>query len=73
MTTVVLIAESDPQNLRLLQDVCEAAGHEVLTAREERGALDQVARRKPDRLAGLVQHCATCRHQVGIADRHRKR
>ena len=48
MTTVVLIAESDPTNLRLLQDVCEAAGHEVITASEERGALDQLARRKPD-------------------------
>lgn len=48
MTTVVLIAESDLQNLRLLQDVCEAAGHEVLTASEERGALDHLARRKPD-------------------------
>jgi len=48
MTTVVLIAESDPLNLRLLKDVCEAAGHEVLTATEERGALEHLAKRKPD-------------------------
>jgi PleD family two-component response regulator len=48
MTTVVLIAESDPLNLRLLKDVCEAAGHEVLTATEERGALEQLQKRTPD-------------------------
>lgn len=48
MSALVLIAESDPFNLRLLQEVCEAAGHAVVTASEGAGALDIVARRRPD-------------------------
>lgn len=48
MTALVLIAESDPFNLRLLQEVCEAAGHEVLTAHQGAAALEIVARKRPD-------------------------
>jgi two-component system, cell cycle response regulator len=48
MSALVLIAESDPFNLRLLQEVCEAAGHEVLTAIDGGAALETVARKRPD-------------------------
>lgn len=48
MNALVLIAEPDPFNLRLLQEVCEAAGHEVVTALEGGSALDLVARKRPD-------------------------
>ena len=48
MSALVLIAESDPFNLRLLQEVCEAAGHAVVTAGEGAGALEVIARRRPD-------------------------
>ena len=47
MSALVLIAESDPFNLRLLQEVCEAAGHAVVTAGEGAGALEVIARRRP--------------------------
>ena len=46
--TVVLIAESDPRNLAMLQEVCEAAGYLVQTASERSGALASVSRRRPD-------------------------
>jgi len=45
---VVLIAESDPFQLRLLHEVCEAAGHEVVTAIDGTTALEVVARHRPD-------------------------
>jgi diguanylate cyclase (GGDEF)-like protein len=48
MNALVLIAEADPFNLRLLQEVCEAAGHEVVSANEGQGVLDIVARKRPD-------------------------
>lgn len=48
MPALVLIAESDPFNLRLLQEICEAAGHTVLTAMDGSAALDTVARKRPD-------------------------
>ncbi len=48
MGAVVLIAESDPRNLAMLQEVCEAAGYVVLTACERTGALAAVTRRRPD-------------------------
>lgn len=48
MGAVVLIAESDPRNLAMLQEVCEAAGYVVLTACERTGALAAVSRRRPD-------------------------
>lgn len=48
MVATVLIAESDPRNLAMLQEVCEAAGYVVLTACEHSGALAAVTRRRPD-------------------------
>jgi PleD family two-component response regulator len=48
MPALVLIAESDPFNLRLLQEICEAAGHTVLTAMDGGSALEVVARKRPD-------------------------
>jgi PleD family two-component response regulator len=48
MPALVLIAESDPFNLRLLQEICEAAGHTVLTAMDGGAALETVARKRPD-------------------------
>jgi len=48
MGAIVLIAESEPRNLAMLQEICEAAGYVVLTACEHRGALAAVTRRRPD-------------------------
>lgn len=48
MGAIVLIAESEPRNLAVLQEICEAAGYVVLTACEHRGALAAVTRRRPD-------------------------
>ncbi len=48
MPALVLIAESDPFNLRLLQEICEAAGHTVVTAMDGGSALEVVARKRPD-------------------------
>ncbi len=48
MPALVLIAESDPFNLRLLQEICEAAGHTVLTAMDRSAVLDAVSRKRPD-------------------------
>jgi len=46
--TLVLVAEDDPFNLRLLQEVCEAAGYRVATAADGRQVLDTIARERPD-------------------------
>jgi diguanylate cyclase (GGDEF)-like protein len=48
LKATVLIADDDPFNLRLLQELCESAGHTVLTALDGREALDAIARRQPD-------------------------
>lgn len=48
MPALVLIAESDPFNLRLLQEICEAAGHTVVTAMDGGSALEVIARKRPD-------------------------
>lgn len=48
MTAVILVADDDPFQLRLLQEVCEAAGHEVVTAADGQTVLDTVARARPD-------------------------
>lgn len=48
MNALVLIAEFDPFNLRLLSEVCEAAGHDVVSAHDGASALEIVARKKPD-------------------------
>jgi len=48
MPALVLIAESDPFNLELLREICEAAGHTVLTAMERAGVLEAASLRRPD-------------------------
>lgn len=48
MSALVLVADDDPFQLRLLQEVCEAAGHEVVTAADGSAVLDAVARARPD-------------------------
>ncbi len=48
MSAVVLVADDDPFQLRLLQEVCEAAGYQVVTAANGVAVLDAVARARPD-------------------------
>ncbi len=48
MPALVLIAESDPFNQRLLCEICEAAGHTVLTAIGRASVLEAVMQRRPD-------------------------
>lgn len=48
MNALVLVADDDPFNLRLLQELCEAAGYRVLTAADGSAVLDVVARERPD-------------------------
>src|SRR5690349_21293617 len=47
MTGLVLAAEADPFNLRLLSDLCSTLGYEVVTAGDGGAVLDSVAREKP--------------------------
>lgn len=48
MNALVLVADDDPFNLRLLQELCEAAGYRVVTAADGSTVLDVVARERPD-------------------------
>lgn len=48
MTTRVLVGDEDPFNLRLLEEVCDAAGYSVLSAPDGPAVLDVVARERPD-------------------------
>jgi len=48
MNTLVLVADDDPFNLRLLQELCEAAGHRVMAAADGGEVLDVIARERPD-------------------------
>ena len=48
MPALVLVADADPFNLRLLQESCEAAGYRVVTAADHDQALSVVARASPD-------------------------
>lgn len=41
------MADADPFNLRLLQEVCEAGGHRVITSGDGTEVLDVVARERP--------------------------
>ncbi len=50
MSAFVLVADPDPFNLRLLEDACQAAGYDVITAADGSQVLDMVARRPPDLL-----------------------
>jgi len=48
MGSLVLVADSDPFNLRLLSELCRSLGHDVATAAEGGQVLDAVARQRPD-------------------------
>ena len=50
MSALVLVADPDPFNLRLLHEACEAAGYDVVTAAAGPEVLAMVARRPPDLL-----------------------
>lgn len=50
MSALVLVADPDPFNLRLLHDACEAAGYDVITAADGPDVLAMVARQPPDLL-----------------------
>lgn len=47
MSAIVLVAEADPFNLRLLSDLCSTLGYEVVTAGDGGAVLDSVARERP--------------------------
>lgn len=47
MTGLVLIAEGDPFNLRLLEELCEESGFDVVTAGDGESALNVIARQRP--------------------------
>lgn len=48
MSALVLVADRDPFDLRLLHEVCEAAGYTVVTAADGPEVLAMVARQPPD-------------------------
>jgi CheY-like chemotaxis protein len=48
MSALVLVADPDPFNLRLLHEACEAAGYDVVTAADGPDVLAMVARHPPD-------------------------
>jgi two-component system, cell cycle response regulator len=48
VSALILVADADPFNLRLLQEACAAVGHRVITSMEGREVLDTVARERPD-------------------------
>ncbi len=50
MSALVLVADPDPFNLRLLHEACGAAGYDVVTAADGPEVLAMVARRQPDLL-----------------------
>lgn len=47
MPGLVLIAEGDPFNLRLLEELCEESGFDVITAGDGESALNVIARQRP--------------------------
>jgi two-component system, cell cycle response regulator len=48
MSALILLADSDPFNLRLLSELCGTLGYEVVTAADGGAVLDAVARVQPD-------------------------
>lgn len=48
MSALVLVADPDPFNLRLLHEACEAAGYDVVSAADGPEVLAMVARHPPD-------------------------
>lgn len=47
MSTLVLVADADPFNLRLLSELCGTLGYEVMTAADGGAVLDAMARQRP--------------------------
>jgi PleD family two-component response regulator len=47
MSALVLVADSDPFNLRLLSELCATLGYEVMTAADGGAVLDAMARQRP--------------------------
>jgi diguanylate cyclase (GGDEF)-like protein len=47
MSALVLVADSDPFNLRLLSELCGTLGYEVMTAADGGAVLDAMARQRP--------------------------
>jgi diguanylate cyclase (GGDEF)-like protein len=47
MSALILVAESDPFNLRHLSELCSTLGYEVVTAADGGAVLDAVARERP--------------------------
>jgi PleD family two-component response regulator len=45
---LILVADDDPFNLKLLTELCESAGYRVRTAADGPSVLDKVARERPD-------------------------
>ncbi len=45
---MILLADSDPFALKLLSDVCEGEGHQIITAADGPAVLDILARERPD-------------------------
>ncbi len=48
MNSLILVAEADPFDMRLLCELCASLGYEVITAGDGRAVLDSVARDSPD-------------------------
>ena len=47
MSALVLVADADPFNLRLLSELCASLGYEVMTAADGGAVLDAMARQRP--------------------------
>ncbi|MBN1652317.1 MAG: response regulator [Deltaproteobacteria bacterium] len=50
MSAIILVAASDPFDLRMLSELCVSSGYQVLTAADGGAVLDMVARDRPDLL-----------------------
>jgi diguanylate cyclase (GGDEF)-like protein len=48
MSALILVADADPFNLRLLSELCSTLGYDVVTAADGGAVLDAVARERPD-------------------------
>jgi len=47
MSALVLVADSDPFNLRLLSELCSSLGYDVMSAADGGAVLDALARQRP--------------------------
>jgi diguanylate cyclase (GGDEF)-like protein len=50
MNALILVADADPFDLRLLSELCSTLGYDVVTAADGGAVLDAVARERPDLL-----------------------